>query len=267
MIRRGLLIVLTTGAFSAFAHGGGAVPDPAPAAAGPAAAAMAAGDAGSGAIAGKVSFSGTAPPAQRVKLGADPKCAALHKDGLERQPIQVKWPSASSRRRQKDGGLADVLVYLKSGIGASYSAPAEPVLLDQIGCQYNPSMIVMMAGQPLRIRNSDDTLHNIHPRPTVNKEFNIGQPRKGTESTKTFDKPELMIPTGCDVHPWMRAYISVLAHPFFAVTTENGSYEIRALPDGEYEVEAVHSQLKSVTGKVSVRDGKTSKLDLTLKQT
>jgi len=85
------------------------------------------------------------------------------------------------------------------------------------------------------------------------------------EVTKSFEKPELMIPTGCDVHPWMRAYVSVLPHPFFAVTKEDGSYEIRALPDGEYEVEAVHSQLTSATGKISVKDGRTSRLDLSLK--
>jgi len=252
MIPRGLLIIVATGAFFA-RFGGGAALDPAPVAAGPAAAATPAGDTGSGGIAGKVSFSGTAPPPQRVNLSADPRCAAIHKGGLKRQPVKVK-----------DGGLADVLVYVKSGIGASYSAPAEPVLLDQIGCEYRPSMTVLMVGQPLRIRNSDDTLHNIHPRPTANKEFNIGQPRQGMEVTRRFEKPELMITTGCDVHPWMRAYVSVMAHPFFAVTNEDGSYEIKALPDGEYEVEAVHSQLKSVTGKASVKDGKTSALNLTL---
>jgi len=251
---RGLSIVVATGALSVFAYYGGAALDPTALAAGPAAAAIFAGDAGSGVISGKVSFSGTAPPTRRVKLAADPRCAAMHKDGLERQPIKVK-----------DGGLADVLVYVKSGIGGSYSAPAEPLLLDQIGCDYEPHIIVLMAGQPLKIRNSDDTLHNIHPRPAVNKEFNIGQPRKGMEATRTLEKPELMIPIGCDVHPWMAAHVSVLTHPFFAVTKEDGSYEIRALPDGEYEVEAVHSQLKSVTGKVSVKDGKVSTLDLTLK--
>lgn len=253
MIPRGPLVVVATGAFSIFAYAGGAPLDPAVAAGRAAAAALAA-ETGSGAIAGKVSFSGTVPPAERVKLSADPKCAAIHKDGLERQPLRVK-----------DGGLADVLVYVKSGIGASYAAPPEPILLDQIGCVYRPSMIVVMVGQPLRIRNSDDTLHNIHPRPTVNKEFNIGQPRKGMESTKTFEKPELMIPTGCDVHPWMRSYISVLAHPFFALTKDDGSYEIGALPDGEYEVEAVHSRLKTVTSKAAVKAGQTTRLDLALK--
>jgi hypothetical protein len=245
---------VATGAFFASWLSGGAALDPAPVAAGPAAAATSAGDPGSGAITGKVSFSGTAPPPQKVKLSADPRCAVIHKDGLERQPVKVK-----------DGGLADVLVYVKSGIGASYSAPAEPFLLDQIGCEYHPSMAVVMVGQPFRIRNSDDTLHNIHPRPTANREFNIGQPRKGMEVTKSFEKAEMMIPTGCEVHPWMRAYISVLAHPFFALTKEDGSYEIRALPDGEYEVEAVHSQLKSATGRVSVKGGRATRLDLSLK--
>ena len=177
MIPRGPLTVVATGALSAFVYSGAAARGPAPVAAGPAATSTSAGDTGSGAIAGKVSFSGAAPPPQRVKLSADPKCAAVHKGGLELQPIKVK-----------DGGLADVLVYVKSGIGAPYSPPVEPFLLDQIGCEYHPSMVVVMVGQPLRIRNSDDTLHNIHPRPVINKDFNIGQPRQGMEVTRTFDK-------------------------------------------------------------------------------
>jgi hypothetical protein len=207
-----------------------------------------------GAIAGKVSFAGAVPAPQKVKLGADPKCAALHAGGLDRQPVKVK-----------NGGLADVLVYVKSAVAGAPAAPAEPLLLDQVGCEYRPHMVVVRVGQPLKIRNSDDTLHNIHPRPTVNREFNIGQPRKGMEVTRTFDQAEVMIPTGCDVHPWMRSYISVLAHPFFALTGEDGSYEIKGLPDGEYEVEAVHGQLKSTTGKVTVKGGQASKLDFAFK--
>jgi hypothetical protein len=116
-------------------------------------------------------------------------------------------------------------------------------------------MLVMRAGQALRIRNSDDTLHNIHPRPQVNSEFNIGQPRKDMESVregeKGFAKPEVMIPVGCDVHPWMRAYISVLEHPFSAVTKEDGTFEIKGLPAGDYEVEAFHGKLKTQTQKIT----------------
>ncbi len=208
--------------------------------------------AGSGTIAGRISFTGTVPPAQKMKLTADPKCAAMHKEGLDRQTIRVK-----------DSGVADVLVYVKSGLSGTYPPPPEPAVLDQVGCDYSPHMVVAMPGQPIKIRNSDDTLHNIHPRPKLNKEFNIGQPRKGMESTRRFDQPELMIPTGCDVHPWMRSYISVLAHPFFSLTGEDGRYEIKGLPDGEYEIEAVHSELKSMTGKASVKGGAPVKLDLT----
>ena len=223
-----------------------------------AAPAAAAASSGSASVAGKVAFEGTAPAAEKVKLNADPKCAAMHKDGLERTAIKVT-----------NGGLADVLVYVKSGVKGTYPAPTEAVVLDQQGCDYHPHMVVLRAGQPLKIRNSDDTLHNIHPRPTLNGEFNIGQPRQGMESVregdKGFAKPEIMIPVGCDVHPWMRAYISVLDNPFFTVTKDDGSFEIKGLPAGEYEVEAYHGKLKSQAQKVTVKDGEAASLNFTFK--
>jgi hypothetical protein len=235
--------------------GGSEAPKPEAAPATQAAAAQA--SAGSASVAGKISFEGTPPAAEKVKLTADPKCAAMHKEGLERQPIKIK-----------DGGLADVLVYVKSGLSGSYPAPAADVVLDQSGCDYAPHMVALLVGQKLKIRNSDDTLHNIHPRPQLNPEFNVGQPRQGMESEKLFDKPEMLIPVGCDVHPWMRAFISVLSNPFFAVTGEGGTFEIKGLPAGSYEIEAVHGKLgadKAVSGKVTVKDGEAAKLDLTIK--
>lgn len=255
MSTRYAFAVLSVNFLAAAACGGGQAPQQqaAPAAAAPVAAPAAAPAAGNGAIAGKVSFEGIAPAMEKVKLSADAKCAAMHKDGLERRTIKVK-----------DGGLADALVYVKSGLSSSYPPPADAVVLDQQGCDYHPHMVVMQAGQGLKIRNSDDTLHNIHPKPQTNTEFNIGQPRKGMESNKNFDKPEVMIPVGCDVHPWMRAYISVLSNPFFAVTKEDGSYEIKGLPAGEYEVEVLHGKVKGTTQKVSVKDG-AAKADFNLK--
>ena len=232
-----------------------APPPPAEQAAPPAAAGGAAAPAGNGTIAGKVTFEGTVPPAEKIKLSADPKCVEMHKEGMEKQPIKVK-----------DGGLADVYIYVKSGLPpGNYPAPTEAAEIDQQGCTYTSHIIAMRAGQPLKIKNNDDTLHNIHPRPTVNEEFNIGQPRKGMESTKTFAKKELMFPVGCDVHPWMRAYISVMDNPFYAVTSEDGTFEIKGLPPGDYEVEAWHEKLKTQTQKVSVKAGEPAKLDFNFK--
>ena len=209
---------------------------------------------GNGAITGKIAFEGTAPAPEKVKVSADPKCQSMHPQGLEKQAVEVKG-----------GGLAHVFVWVKSGVSGSYPAPAEPVVLDQQGCTYHPHVIGVQTAQSIKIRNSDETLHNIHPRPTLNREFNIGQPRQGMESTKSFDKQEIMIPVGCDVHPWMRAYISVVSHPFFAVSKEDGTYEIEGLPAGDYEIEAYHEKLKAQTQKVTVKDGDRAKLDFTFK--
>jgi len=184
-------------------------------------------------------------------MTADPKCKELHPDGLERAAFHVA----------EDGGVSGVFVYVK-GISGSYPAPADAVVLDQQGCTYHPRSIGVQVGQKLTIRNSDETLHNIHPRPTKNQEFNVGQPRQGMETTKEFSEAEMMIPVGCDVHPWMRAYISVFSNPFFAVTGEDGSFSIANLPAGEYEVEAVHPTLETVSGKLTVTDGQAATLDL-----
>ena len=236
------------------ACGGGGSEAPAPTAA-PAAAPVAksAGGTGSASVAGKIAFEGTAPAPQKVKVSGDAKCAAMHKDGIEKQPVKVK-----------DGGLAEVLVYVKSGITGNYPAPTEAAVLDQKGCNYSPLVLAVQAGQPLKIRNSDDTLHNIHGQPTVNDEFNLAQP-KPMESDAKLDKPELKIKVGCDVHPWMRSTIHVLGHPFFAVTKEDGTYEIKNLPAGDYEIEAIHPTLPPVSGKVSVKDGEAGKVDLSVK--
>ena len=209
-------------------------------------------DAMGGSVTGRISFTGTVPGAVKRKLIEDPNCAALHENGLEIQNLRVR-----------DGSVAEVLVYVKTGVTGKYSPPSQYVLIDQRGCEWYPRMVAVMAGQPLRIRNSDHTSHNVHPLPKINKEFNIMQPRKGMEFTRTFDKPEMMIPLGCAAHPWMEAFISVLAHPFFFVTGEDGRFEINGLPGGEYEIEAIHRELKSLTGRITITGAAPAKLDLT----
>lgn len=146
----------------------------------------------------------------------------------------------------KDGGLANVLVFVKSGLTEkNFPTPSEPAVLDQTGCEYSPYVMGVMVNQKIKIKNSDPTLHNVHavPKPgTANKEFNIAQPVKDMVSEKSFPAPEVPLQLKCDVHPWMLAYVGVFEHPFFAVTDKEGNYKISGLPNGKYTVEAYHQK-------------------------
>ena len=125
-------------------------------------------------------------------------------------------------------------------------------MIDQTGCLYVPHVLGIQAGQTLQIRNSDETLHNIHAMPKNNKEFNIGQPVKGLTTERVFDKPEVMVPFKCDVHKWMNSYAGVVDHPFFAVTGPDGSFSLEGVPAGDYVVEAWHERLGTKEMNVTV---------------
>jgi hypothetical protein len=94
----------------------------------------------------------------------------------------------------------------------------------------------------------------VHALPKANAEFNQGQPVQGFRTTRTFTTPEVMVRFKCDVHSWMAAQVGVVAHPYFAVTKDDGSYEIRNLPPGTYTIEAWHEKFGTQIAKVTVAD-------------
>jgi plastocyanin len=205
-------------------------------------------------ISGKVKLNGTPPPEASMKM-TDPVCSK------ERASDTV-----SSRHYVvgADKGLANVLVYIKEG-AAPKAAPAEAVLLDQTKCEYQPYVMGMQAGQKIKVRNSDPTLHNVNAQPKINKGFNIGQPVKGMIAEKSFDKAEEeFIRIKCDVHPWMFAYVSVLDHPYFAVTDKDGNFKITGVPAGKYTLGFRHPKCGAKTQEVTLADSDTKTLDVTL---
>jgi plastocyanin len=195
-------------------------------------------------VTGKVTFDGQPPAAQNLKADADPTCKAMHPNGIADDSVIVN----------SNGTLKNVFVYVKEGVTGKHEAPKDAVKFDQEGCQYKPKVFGIQTGQTLEILNSDDTLHNVHALPKNSKEFNLGMPVKGMKLKKSFSSPEVMVKIKCEVHPWMAAYAGVLDHPFFAVTGEDGSFQIKDLPAGNYVIEAWHEKYGTQTQNVTVAD-------------
>ncbi len=208
-----------------------------------------------GTITGKINFKGAKPAPSPIKMNADPRCVSMHSG----KPVPSQQVIINPNNT-----LKDVFIYVKSGLeGKKFPAPAAKVTIDQQGCMYHPHVFGMMAKQQLEIINSDNTLHNIHALPKGNTPFNIAQPKQGMKTTKTFDKPEVMVKIKCEVHNWMAAYVGVLDHPFYSVSDDNGTFTIKNVPAGDYEVEAWHEKYGSKTMKVTVGASDTKTADFT----
>ena len=200
-----------------------------------------------GSISGSVRFTGAAPNAEIVDLSTDAYCLAAHPG-----EVVVTRPILTDAA----GGLSDVIVYVKEGAPVGeLPLPSEPAVLDQEGCEYSPRVVALRVGQTMVIRNSDATLHNVHVSAQENRSFNIGQPLRGIESRRTFQNPEVGIGVKCDIHGWMTAVIGVFDHPFFAITSVDGSFTLDDLPPGEYVVEAWHKTLGSQVQTITVAEG------------
>lgn len=209
---------------------------------------------GSGSISGRINFKGVAPKLRPLAMDADPVCAAK-----QTKPVYPEVVSTNP-----NGTLRNVFVYVKKGLeGKTYPAPKQPVTLDQNGCVYKPHVLGIQAGQPLKIVSSDKTAHNIHPLPRSNAEWNISQQAGAGPITKTFTKPEVSIPVICNQHPWMKAYLHVVSHPYYAVTGPDGSFELKGLPAGKYEIETVHERFGALSQQAIVVSGKPASLQFT----
>ena len=207
-----------------------------------------------GSLSGRVNFQGNAPKKKTLKMDADPVCGAAHKTPPYRQSFIMN----------DEGYLKNVMVYLKT-VKYDGQVPENQAVLDQNGCMYSPHVQGMMVGQDLLIKNSDATLHNIHGMPKLNSEFNFAMPHVVKEKAIKINKPEHAIYIKCDVHPWMKSYISVFDHPYFAVTNDTGYYKIDNIPPGDYEVIAWQEKFKNKETKewktlnvsVTISDGDT----------
>ena len=174
-----------------------------------------------GSITGTVTYTGEVPKLKIVDNG-----------GVRRDLLEVD---------RKTNGLRYAVVYLvgefpADGESQGGESDEEPVLIDQIDETFEPHVIAIRDGRDVRFRNSDGGNHNVRSATLEERnEFNVTT-AAGGEYTHTLhmSRKHRPVRVGCDIHPWMSAWIYVFDHPYFAVTDERGEFEIENVPPGEY---------------------------------
>jgi plastocyanin len=191
-----------------------------------------------GGVKGTVRFDGAAPTREVVRRTGDCGEAAPADDLVV-----------------TDGKLRDVLIRIKNGQLPAVAPPA-PAVIDQKACTYTPHVIGIVVGQKLAVHNSDATFHNVHG--IIGGKLAWNRPAVAGDPALSLEVPAragAVVEIGCDVHPWMHAYAVVQDHAVFAVTGDDGAFELRGVPAGTYTLEAWHPVLGGKTMKIVVGRG------------
>lgn len=207
----------------------------------------------SASISGTVKLIGDRPKSKPIKISCD-TCAPLYPAGMPREDLIVDDKNL----------IQSAVVYIKAGLeGKKYEVPKAPVVLEQKGCRYEPHVSGVMVGQKLLIRNSDPHNHCTHGIAIVNKESNVAL-LPGMEYERVFERAEVPLQFKDDVYPWMKGWVVVLEHPFFAVTGRGGKFEINGLPPGKYTLEVWQEKCTLITREIEIKPSQKLTLELSL---
>jgi plastocyanin len=195
-----------------------------------------------GAIAGTIRYLGEVPPSQRI-LTSD-GATIVHND------IVV---------HPKSKGLRDVVAVLEWKEKIPADAKAKPVVVDQREMVFVPRLVTAREGQTVRFDNSDMCNHIVQSA-SIHAEnlFNRTSPYE-----HKFKAQKNPIPIGCPLHPWMRAWVMVLPHPYHAVSDAQGKFRIEQVPAGKHTLLLIHPDTNyRETVHVEVQPGKTAEIAL-----
>jgi hypothetical protein len=123
--------------------------------------------------------------------------------------------------------------------------PNKEVEIDQPRCAFVPHCLGMREGQVLMAKNSSPIAHNVNwtGHPLKNPGGNNIIPSGGSFKIEGLKADKVPLIVQCNIHPWMKARVGVFDHPYFAVTDENGNFEIKLAPGGEYRLKVYHDAI------------------------
>ena len=206
-----------------------------------------------GTISGKVTYEGTPAKMKPIDMSKEPSCAKMY----------TTPPLAETVVTGAGNSLENVVVYVSAG-ALDDAAPSTAAVFTQKGCRYIPHVLAFQVNQEIKIANEDQTSHNIHPLPKLNREWNKSQPPGTPPITEKYDKHEIF-PVKCNVHPWMHGNFAVLKNSHFAVTGDGGAFSLANLPPGKYTITAWHESYGEQTQDVTISGSETKTISFVFK--
>ncbi|MCI0638281.1 MAG: carboxypeptidase regulatory-like domain-containing protein [Gemmataceae bacterium] len=209
--------------------------------------------ANTGTIAGTVRYLGVVPP--DVKISTTDGGTIYHND-LVVDP--------------KSKGLRHVAVILEKAPKADAKTVAkkrDAVIVDQRDMVFLPRVVALEEGQKIRFENNDLSNHGVKADSTKeeNKFDVVVQPNMPFEFHFKAQKNPVVV--GCQLHAWMRAWVYVFDHPYFAVTDAQGRFRIERVPPGKHTLMLHHADRgHRETLNVEVLPGKTAEITLDWKK-
>jgi uncharacterized membrane protein/plastocyanin len=202
-----------------------------------------------GTISIDIKFYGEVPSPK--KIAATPECVSANGKPLLNEGLI-----------SQSGKLQNAFVWISEGMeGKSFPIPSEEVVMDQRECAYRPHVVGVQVGQPITFLNSDSFVHNVHSMAKENEKFNLSLSNKNQKITRRLMRPEIMLRSKCDIHPWMSGFIGVVSHPYFGVSNEKGEVVLNQVPPGTYTISAWHEILGVKTQKVELGQKENQKIE------
>lgn len=137
-------------------------------------------------------------------------------------------------------GAGGILVYVVKADG-QFSPPDKPVVLDQKHMEFIPFVVPLLVGGTLQFKNSDKVAHNVFSPDGAG--YNLGTFPPGETRNQVFKDVGIYTQL-CSLHPEMEAYVVVVQNPYYAMTKPDGTFTIKGVPDGDYQVRALGKAIK-----------------------
>jgi hypothetical protein len=194
---------------------------------------------GWGTLRGTFKYAGTAPTPGKLNVDKDTEVCGKGMGILDNSLVIGS-----------DGGIANIVLFVpkakrvhESAAPIAKDAKPEPLVFDQKGCMFLTHVGACQVNRPLDIRNSDPIGHNTKIDPQTGAAFNQNLPANQNLAYTLTKQEALPAPVSCSIHPWMKAYMLPRNDKYFAVTKDDGSFEIPNLPAGEeVEIQVWHER-------------------------